>query len=141
MHVIDMSQLRKYSLNPNLPKAPPPTSRIENPTGMKTCIETFKASILDLFKDKKQIKCILLAPKSQIEMALYLSKDDVYFVKNSEDPSNFKYVIDFKTNLLKSKTTSLHDLDVLERLIKYFEKLIHGLSDGSATLFEGTEDV
>ncbi|MBT6120804.1 hypothetical protein HOH45_04990 [bacterium] len=139
MYILDISQLKKQSFHPILSRTSSASSPIENPDGMKVCIKTFEASVLDLFKDKKNIKSLLIAPESTQKLAIYLSKDIVYFMKDTDDQQRFQYVIDFKQGSLKSKTSVLYDLHVLDRLIHHFEKLIKGLSNGSSTLFEGQE--
>lgn len=105
---------------------------------IKACINSFKTAIKPLFIQYPEVDCFILASTKDDSMSITLFKDKLIFDKWNEAGVLKQWVLDFRSNTLKSEAIVITNLKTLERLFSYLNYLYRELANDRAVLYEAT---
>ena len=103
---------------------------------IKNAIVVFKSEILSLFNNHEHIECLKMVPAEGNHFELTLFKDQLQYNQHQSDGSNRLLIIDFKSNTLRTDTSIIKNVKILEKLFLTIEKIVKGLANNTVHLYE-----
>lgn len=124
-----------------LERSAPPVKPVRYSDGdqdlqIKNAIVEFKSEILSIFYQHAHLECLKMVPVEGHQFELTLFKDQLQYNQRQSDGSERLLIIDFKSNTLRTKTTLIKNVKILEKVFLTIEKVVKGLANNTVRLYE-----
>ena len=111
-------------------------AQVDDEAQIKHAIVVFKSEILTLFNQHEHIDCLKMVPAEGNQFELTLFKDQLHYNQHQSDGSDRLLIIDFKSNTLRTNTSIIKNVKILEKVFLTIEKIVKGLANNTVQLYE-----
>lgn len=111
-------------------------SSLEEMIQINNAIIVFKMEMLRLFEAHPHIDCLKMVPAEGNHFELTLFKDQLQYNQHQNDGTDRLLIIDFKSNTLRTKTSVIKNVKILEKVFATIDKIVKGLANHTVLLYE-----